>query len=134
MTDVNQTAKRYVGIGLMLVIVLWVVSLTVSVLRPDWQLTAPICVSVVFSVVMLMAFAVLWKWVSQKHHDQITTFYTATSGFRMLAAIFTMLGCYLVAGREAMTPYVVVFMIYYFVMVGFHAAYFSRVAKREDRV
>jgi len=126
----DRTTKRYVGIGLLLVIFLWLASQTAGALHPEWKLTAPIIVSIAFSITTLIAFALLWSWVSKRHRDQLTTLYTATSGFRMLAAIFTMLGCYLAVGRQSMAPYIVVFMIYYLVMVGYHAAYFARVTKR----
>ena len=65
------------------------------------------------------------------HQDSITTLYSVVSGFRMLMALFTLFIVYLVVGRSAMLPYVVVFMVFYLVMVAFHSVYFSRITNRQ---
>jgi hypothetical protein len=49
----------------------------------------------------------------------------------MLMALFTLFIVYLVVGRSAMLPYVVVFMVFYLVMVAFHSVYFSRITNRQ---
>ena len=131
MIDEDKIARRYAGIGLMLIIVLWLMSILVATLRPEWQLMSPIWVSTVFSLIFLLGFAVLWKWVVRKHKDSVTTLYSVVSGFRMLMALFTLFIVFLVVGRAAMLPYVLVFMIFYLVMVAYHSIYFSRITNRQ---
>jgi hypothetical protein len=131
MIDEDKIARRYAGIGLMLIIVLWLMSILVATLRPEWQLMSPIWVSTGFSLIFLLGFAVLWRWVVRKHKDSVTTLYSVVSGFRMLMALFTLFIVFLVVGRAAMLPYVLVFMIFYLVMVAYHSIYFSRITNRQ---
>ncbi len=131
MIDEDKIARRYAGIGLMLIIVLWLMSILVATLRPEWQLMSPIWVSTGFSLIFLLGFAVLWRWVVRKHKDSVTTLYSVVSGFRMLMALFTLFIVFLVVGRAAMLPYVLVFMIFYLIMVAYHSIYFSRITNRQ---
>ena len=131
MIDEDKIARRYAGIGLMLIIVLWLMSILVATLRPEWQLMSPIWVSTGFSLIFLLGFAVLWRWVVRKHKDSVTTLYSVVSGFRMLMALFTLFIVFLVVGRAAMLPYVLVFMIFYLVMVAYHSIYFSHITNRQ---
>ena len=131
MIDEDKIARRYAGIGLMLIIMLWLMSILVATLRPEWQLMSPIWVSTGFSLIFLLGFAVLWRWVVRKHKDSVTTLYSVVSGFRMLMALFTLFIVFLVVGRAAMLPYVLVFMIFYLVMVAYHSIYFSRITNRQ---
>ena len=131
MIDEDKIARRYAGVGLMLIIVLWLMSILVATLRPEWQLMSPIWVSTGFSLIFLLGFAVLWRWVVRKHKDSVTTLYSVVSGFRMLMALFTLFIVFLVVGRAGMLPYVLVFMIFYLVMVAYHSIYFSRITNRQ---
>ena len=131
MMDIDKVAKRYVGIGALIIIILWMASILVATLRPEWNLMAPIWVSTGFSVVFLVAFALLWRWISREKKESLTTLYSLVSGFRMVLALFTLFVCYMVVGRDAMVPYVVVFMVFYLIMVGFHTIYFSRITNKQ---
>lgn len=131
MMDIDKVAKRYVGIGALIIIVLWMASILVATLRPEWNLMVPIWVSTGFSVVFLVAFTLLWRWISKEKKDSLTTLYSLVSGFRMVLALFTLFVCYMVVGRDAMVPYVVVFMVFYLIMVGFHTIYFSRITNKQ---
>ena len=84
-------------------------------------------VSVVFALAVEVADILLWRWVAEKHSDSLPTFFTAVSGFRMLLAIFTMVGCWAVVGRDAMAPYCIVFMVFYFVVLTHHSLFFAQV-------
>lgn len=131
MMDIDKVAKRYIGIGLLIIIILWMSSILVATLRPEWNMMAPIWVSTGFSIVFLVAFALLWRWISKKKQESLTTLYSLVSGFRMVLALFTLFVCFLVVGRDAMVPYVVVFMVFYLIMVGFHTIYFSRITNQQ---
>lgn len=131
MMDVDRIAKRYAGIGLLLVIGLWLAGILMATICPEWKLMSPIWISTAFCMFFLVAFAFLWRWMMKFHQDSITTLYSVVSGFRMLMALFTLFIVYLVVGRSAMLPYVVVFMVFYLVMVAFHSVYFSRITNRQ---
>lgn len=123
-------ARRYILVGTVLVVVLFV---TMEILQRliNIDIESPLLVSVIFSLAVTWIVGFLWRWVASSHSDLLTTFYSSTSGFRMLLALAVLFGCYLVAGRDAMLPYVLVFMLFYIVMVGFHSIYFSRVTNRQ---
>ena len=129
--NINNTARRYVGEGLLLIIFLWMVSIVAACMLPEKNLMAPTWVSTGFSVAFLIGFALLWRWIEKKKKESLTTLYSVMSGFRMILALFTLFICYLVVGRDAMAPYVIIFMIFYLVMVGFHSIFFARRTNKE---
>lgn len=131
MIDIDRTARRYTGIGLLIIILLWMVSIMVSSLHPEWRLMNAIWVSTTFSIASVLIYIILWRWVIRKHPDSITAFYSVVSSGRMLLALFTLFGCFLVVGRDAMLPYVLVFMIFYFIIIGFHTFYFARFTNKQ---
>ncbi|MBO5602108.1 MAG: hypothetical protein J5957_05845 [Prevotella sp.] len=131
MMDVRNTVRRYVGEGLLLIILLWMISTVTACMMPEKNLMAPTWVSTGFSVFFLIGFALLWRWIASSKKELLTTLYSVMSGFRMILALFTLFVCYLVVGRDAMAPYVIIFMIFYFVMVGFHSIFFARRTNKE---
>ena len=131
MMDVDKVAKRYFGIGSLIVIFLWMIGILIDTIRPEWEMTAPVWVSTGFSMFFLITFSLLWRWVSKEKKESLTTLYSVVSGFRMVLALFTLFICFLVVGRDAMVPYVLVFMAFYLIMVGFHTIYFSRITNRQ---
>jgi len=130
MMDVVKIAKRYMGIGLLLIIFLWLCGVMVDYFKPEWHLMPAVWLSTVFSIVVLVTFTLIWKKVANNNTESLTTVYSYTSAFRMLLALFTLVICYFVVGRSAMLVYVVVFMLFYIVMIGFHSIYFSRITNR----
>lgn len=88
----------------------------------------PMAVSAVFSIVVELADALVWRKVAKKSPDSLTTFYTAVSGFRMLLALATMLVCYIIVGRDAIMPYILVLLVFYFAMLAHHSIFFSRLS------
>lgn len=94
----------------------------------DTEITAPLVVALVFALTVEVTDIMLWKWVARCHRDSLPTFFTAVSGFRLLLAVFTMVGCWAVVGREAMAPYCLVFMVFYLVVVAHHSLFFVRVS------
>ncbi len=131
MMDVNNTVKQYVGEGLLFIIFLWMISIITACLMPEKNLLGPTWVSTGFSLVFLIGFALLWRWIASSRKESLTTLYSVMSGLRMILALFTLFICYLVVGRDAMAPYVIIFMIFYFVMVGFHSIFFARRTNKE---
>ena len=88
----------------------------------------PVAVSAVFSIVVESADALVWRKVAKKSPDSLTTFYTAVSGFRMLLALATILVCYIIVGRDAIMPYILVLLVFYFAMLAHHSIFFSHLS------
>ena len=88
----------------------------------------PVAVSAGFAIVVESADALVWRKVARKSPDSLTTFYTAVSGFRMLLALATMLVCYIIVGRDAIMPYILVLLVFYFAMLAHHSIFFSRLS------
>lgn len=93
----------------------------------------PTMLSAIFSIIVVLSIGLIWRRLAVNTPDMLPTFFTSVSGFRMLLALFTMFGCYMVVGRDAMTEYIVVFMIFYLSNLSFHAIYFSRINNKYDK-
>ena len=128
MADIDKLCGKYIAGSLVCVALLTIAALLVEKLQIASQLACPVAVSAVFSIVVETADALVWRWVAKKSPDGLTTFYTAVSGFRMLLALATMFVCYLIVGRNAVAPYIIVMMVYYFVLLAHHSIFFSRLS------
>lgn len=129
MTEDNivRLSKRYWKHSLWLVAALTIVAFLVIQIFKLGQLVVPVIVSSVFSLVTAFAYSIVWKIVAVKHPDSLTAFYTASSGFRFLLALVTMLVFYLIEGRGAMLGFVLVFMAAYLIMLVYHTICFSKI-------
>ena len=128
MTNIKRLVAKYALQTLLAVAVTAALVVGVGALNLcEASLTSPLVVSVVFALAVEAADILLWRWVAEKHSDSLPTFFTAVSGFRMLLAIFTMVGCWAVVGRDAMAPYCIVFMVFYFVVLTHHSLFFAQV-------
>lgn len=93
-------------------------------------LLVPAIVSAMFSLVVSSAEALIWRRVAKQSPDNLPTFYTAASAFRLLLALLTMLVYYIVKGRDAMLVFFIVFMIFYLVLLAHTSVYFARLSNR----
>lgn len=126
----QDLAKSYIiqGISVACVVTLLVMLIGEEVLGLGYDvLGAPVMVSASFIVVTTIIIALLWKWIATNHQDFLVTFFTSVSGFRMLLALAVITTCYFVVGRDGITPYIVVFMLYYFAGLAQHSIFFSRI-------
>ena len=126
MTDIDRLCRKYIAWSMVYIIVLAIGAYLVEMFGLASGLMSPVVVSTVFSIVVESADAFVWRRVAQKSPDSLTTFYTAVSGFRMLLALATMLVCYIIVGREAIMPYILVLLVFYFAMLAHHSIFFSR--------
>ena len=92
---------------------------------------APVAVSAAFAIVTAAATGMRWRRVADSQPEMLTTFFTSVSGFRMLAALFTLFICYLVVGREAMKPYIILFMVFYLFSLAHHSLFFSHINNKK---
>ena len=128
MADIDRLCSKYIVWSMIIVVLLTVAAFLVEKTGLASALMYPVAVSAVFSIVVESADALVWRKVAKKSPDSLTTFYTAVSGFRMLLALATMFVCYIIVGRDAVAPYIVVMLVYYFVLLAHHSIFFSRLS------
>lgn len=128
MSEINRKSVKYISGTLILTGVLSLLMYFAAVIGwvIDWML--PVAVSVAFSLIIELADVLVWRTVSLKWPDSLTTFYSSVSGFRMLLALAALFVCYFCVDEGKMATFVVVFLIYYFVMLAHHAIFFAREA------
>lgn len=128
MADIDKLCGRYIVWSMVYIIILTIGCFIIEKLGLFSGLMYPVAVSAVFSIVVESADALVWRKVAKKSPDSLTTFYTAVSGFRMLLALATMLVCYIIVGRDAIMPYILVLLVFYFAMLAHHSIFFSRLS------
>ena len=128
MADIDRLCSKYIVWSMIIVVLLTVAAFLVEKTGLASALMYPVAVSAVFSIVVESADALVWRRVAKKSPEGLTTFYTAVSGFRMLLALATMFVCYIIVGRDAVAPYIVVMLVYYFVLLAHHSIFFSRLS------
>ena len=94
------------------------------------DLLTPIIIGTCFTVVVFVTIGLGWRRVAKSSPESLPTFFTAVSGFRMLLALAVMFVYYLVAGRDMMLPFFLVFMVFYLVSLSHHSIFFARVSNR----
>lgn len=135
MKYLNRLCGRYLlwSIGLMSVVSAIVYA--VAIMGEFQGLLLPALVSVIFLLVFNVLEILIWRKVAYKVPEQLTTFYTAVSGFRMLLALGLLFVYYItLSDKFGMKNFVVVFLAYYFVMLGMHSIFFSYVSNGGDKL
>ena len=133
MADIDKLCGRYIAWSVCLIILLSFLGLFVGLFLQIDGMTSYLAVAAGFSLVVEVADAKVWRRVAKKSPDSLTTFYTAVSGFRMLLALATMFVCYIIVGRDAVAPYIVVLLVFYFAMLAHHSIFFSRLSNGGKR-
>ena len=128
MSEINLKCVKYISGTVILIGVISLLMYIASIIGwvTDWMM--PVAVSVAFFLIMEVADILVWRMVSLKSPDFLTTFYSSVSGFRMLLALAALFVCYFCVDEGKMATFVVVFLIYYFVMLAHHAIFFAREA------
>lgn len=133
MEDVSKQCRSFISYTILYAVALYMLCFWSARLFPAaiGNIDAPVCVSGIFMLVTSIAIALIWKKVAISSPDSLPQFHMAVSGFRMLLALFTLLGCYLAVGRENMAPYIIVFMLFYFMAIIHYAIFFSRINNKK---
>ena len=126
-TEIAKISRRYAVQTVVAVAVLSLAVLSLQMFAHVDGLVPPLVVSAVFALVVELADIFLWKRIAEANQAMLPTFFSAVSGFRMLLALFTLVGCYIAVGRDAMLEYCLVFMVFYLWMIFHHSAFFSHV-------
>ena len=87
-------------------------------------------IAAIFSVFELVVLTTLWKWVAIRHLNFLATFHTASSGFRMFLVLVTLGVIYAVVGRDEIVPWVIAFMVNYFVLLVLHSIFFAKMVNK----
>jgi len=125
-SSIEELSRKYWRNSLWLVTAVTLITLIVIQVLSLSYLVLPLVVSSLFSLVTAFSYSFAWRLVALKFPDSLTVFYSAGSGFRFLFALVTMFVYYLVEGRTAMLPFIIVFMITYLVMLVYHTVFFSK--------
>ena len=128
--DIRKLSILYMVQGIFLSIIATIGTLLVEKFTSMNALFVPAMFSCGFSLAIVLAEGIIWRLVATKHPDSLPTFFTALSGFRMLLALATMFVYYLLAGREAMLPFFLVFMVFYVLLLIHHSIFFAKVSNR----
>lgn len=125
-TETTRLSRRYALQTVVAVTVLSLGVISMHMFAHVDGLVSPLVVSVVFALVVELIDIYLWKRIADANETMLPTYFSAVSGFRMLLALFTLLGCYITVGRDAMLEYCLVFMVFYLWMIVHHSLFFSR--------
>ncbi len=127
--DIQKLSIAYIRQGLMVTVALALVVFLIMQVK-YLNLLTPVIVSVVFSLVMCVSVALIWRRVAQSAADSLPTFFTAVSGFRLLLALAVMFVYYLVDTQNSMLSFFMVFIAFYFAMLAHHTIFFARINNR----
>ena len=130
MADVNKLSKRYIRQGILPTSGLVLIGLLVAQVCNKYGLIVPLIVSALFILAIETADALIWKRVAKKSPDSLATFYTGASGFRLLLSLLVLFIYYLIAGRQEMLPFFIVFVCFYIMSLIHHSLFFSKVSNR----
>ncbi len=132
-TGVDRLCKLFVVQIIALVVISVAIAFAVSRLLNVDDFVVPITVASSFSFVVGIVEGLVWRLVAKKCPDNLTTFFTAVSGFRMLLALATIFTFYLVCGNAKMLEFCIVFMAFYLVFLIHHSVFFSYVSNSHSK-
>ncbi len=129
MQNIDKLSRNYMRQELFLTVALFLIVLLVMRV---WflDLLTPVIIGAGFTLVVSATIGLIWRRVAMRSPESLPTFFTAVSGFRLLLALALMFVYYLIAGRDMMLPFFLVFMAFYVVSLAHHSIFFARVSNR----
>ena len=85
----------------------------------------PLIVSTVFSLIVENIDIMIWARIAKRSPENLPTFFMGVAGFRMLLGIGVMFVYYLVADRNAMFLFFLIFAVFYVVLLVHHTTFFA---------
>lgn len=124
--DVRKLSKGYLKQGLFLTVGLSLITLLVMQV---WylDLIIPVLISAVFTLAVYLVIGLVWRQVALSTPENLPTFFTAVSGFRLLLALAVMFVYYAI-DKDSMLRFFLVFMAFYVVALAHHSIFFARVS------
>jgi len=89
--NIESLFRRFIRQGLCLVAALFLIGLLVMRVWYLNEMLTPLIVSAVFALVVYAAYGMVWRRVASRSPEQLPTFFTAVSGFRLLLSLAVML-------------------------------------------
>ena len=128
MDKIRKMSLNYIQQGLYVSAALFMLTLLVMQV---WflDLLAPAIVSVAFTLVVCFTIGLVWRYIAKNSPDNLPTFFTAVSGFRLLLALAVMFVYYLL-NKETMLSFFIVFMVFYVASLAHHSFFFARVSNK----
>lgn len=130
---ISSFYKKYIFFAFAVVAFVAAMAYVIAIVASIQGMNGPIMVGAGYSAIVAVICAFVWQWVASKHADYLPNFHTAVSAFRMLAALVVITVVYLQVGREQITPYILTFMGFYVVMLGYHALFFTKINSHLDK-
>ena len=108
--DVRKLSKGYLKQGLFLTVGLSLITLLVMQV---WylDLIIPVLISAVFTLAVYLVIGLVWRQVALSTPENLPTFFTAVSGFRLLLALAVMFVYYAI-DKDSMLRFFLVFMAF----------------------
>ena len=128
MDKIRKMSLNYIRQGLYISAALFMLTLLVMQV---WflDLLAPAIVSVAFTLVVCFTIGLVWRYIAKNSPDNLPTFFTAVSGFRLLLALAVMFVYYLL-NKKTMLSFFIVFMVFYVESLAHHSFFFARVSNK----
>lgn len=142
-TQIDIVARRYSKRSLLIIVALTVVALGVYALTGGTpSLLVSIAVSLVFSLIAMVAYAASWKSVARSSTPQgtgLAKFYLAAPVLRIVAAVAVVAVYYLAVRRQndyrtLVLTFTAVFFAFYLVLMIFDCVYFAQVEKHNKTI
>lgn len=128
--NIESLFRRFIRQGLCLVAALFLIGLLVMRVWYLNEMLAPLIVSAVFALVVYAAYGMVWRRVASRSPEQLPTFFTAVSGFRLLLSLAVMFVYYLATKGTPFLPFFLVFAVFYLAMMTHQSIYFARLSNR----
>lgn len=128
--NIESLFRRFIRQGLCLVAALFLIGLLVMRVWYLNEMLAPLIVSAVFALVVYAAYGLVWRHVASRSPEQLPTFFTAVSGFRLLLSLAVMFVYYLATKGTPFLPFFLVFAVFYLAMMTHQSIYFARLSNR----
>ena len=129
MDKIRKMSINYIRQGLYISAALFLLTLLVMQV---WflDLLTPAIISVAFTLLVCFTIGLVWRYVAKNSPDNLPTFFTAVSGFRLLLALAVMFVYYLLDHNDTMLNFFLVFMVFYVASLAHHTIFFARVSNR----
>ena len=84
----------------------------------------------VVALVECIVVAKLWSWMARCHKDSFATFYMVCPACRIFAVLIALIIAIVCVGKERMIPFIVVFVVMYFLLLVYHSVFFSNMSRK----
>ncbi len=124
--DIEHIGWQYRKQGTIIVGALFLIALlAVNIGRFD-AIVTPLIICACYALLFEIVEGVVWTKIAKDSTESLPNFFMAVSGVRMLTALAVMFVYYLVAGRDAMLVFFLVFAVFYIAILGHHTIFFRR--------